>query len=74
MARSFDTAIGSAATPRRAARPGRIRRWLAGIFITMIALIIAHIIAADPIGRLCADLERGGYDPVASCDTTEVRH
>ena len=54
MQRSFDTAIWSAHTPRPStARPGRIRRWLA---ITALLLVAAHVVAADPLGRLRADL------------------
>lgn len=53
MRNSFDTAIGRAATPRPGAQPGRIRRWLA---ITAILIVTGHVIMADPIGRLKADL------------------
>lgn len=66
MDRSFDTAIGSAHTPRpTTARPGRIRRWLA---ITALLLVAAHVVAADPLGRLRADLRlAAAMQPTDTC-------
>ncbi|HMT45479.1 MAG TPA: hypothetical protein PKE59_00025 [Novosphingobium sp.] len=52
----FDEAIAKAPIRPPTVRPGRIRRWLAICCIAMALAAVAHIIAADPIGRLQADL------------------
>lgn len=50
---TFDSTIGRAHVPQPAARPGRIRRWIA---LGAVALLTGHVIAGDPLGRLKADL------------------
>lgn len=52
----FDDTIGKALIRPPIARPGRIRRWIAIGCIAMALAVVGHIIAADPIGRLQADL------------------
>lgn len=57
MHRTFDTAIGSAVTPRPISRH-RSRIWPIATAAALL-LVAGHVIAADPLGRARADIQKG---------------